>query len=261
MAIKTFPAFPPRTPPFIPSDDPAAVLWADVQESSTVLNASAAEASDGENVATFNSRIGSFSFTQSTDNKRPALVDDGSGANGKRFLDFDGTDFLTYAGLVSTASSGEIFMVVEAVSGTYEVIFSESDEATDVHYVYFRHNLSDNTLGKFEVLQKNNDPTTSSKTPDSFDNGLYLVHIRSNGTAHAIEIDGVDQALSPAGNGDWFSDSAGMDNTTIGALSGATEQFKFSGKIYEIILCDGEITTTVRRQHTHYLGNKYGQAW
>ena len=74
----------------------------------------------------------------------------------------------------------------------------------------------------------------------------YIMGWLSTGTAYQLRVNGaaeVPNVISGANNGDWFADTAGRDNVTIGAMERNTIVTYGNIDAGEVVVYDGAVLT------------------
>jgi hypothetical protein len=112
--------------------------------------------------------------------------------------------------------------VQRSSSGNADYIFGAMDTASDTRQLALSFDSSDN----LRITQRNND-TADNVTGDTAitDTDWHHVAVTSSGTAWILYLDGEAESLTVAtgaNTGDWFADTAGVDNAVIGAFCGST---------------------------------------
>lgn len=148
------------------------------------------------------------------------VVRDGS----KDVMEFDSSASELYNGTAnwrSEDSSGTISAWVKRTSATVSYYFSSSSELTTTQFI----TIAINATGNLALLQRNNDALSNIVGVgvlgiDEWYHGVIV----STGTEYKIYVNGVLQSLTGSGanNGDWFADTDGRDNFTIGTLHRST---------------------------------------
>lgn len=121
-----------------------------------------------------------------------------------------------------------------AAAGSLHAIFSSSDEATD----NYRFRFAVSALNKLVITQKSNDALDEISGDTTIGAAQWHhVVLASSGTAYALYVNGVAQALSVdagANTGDWFFDTALRDNIVIGAERRTSTGSYFNGSIASV---------------------------
>lgn len=257
---------------FSPGDLSGLRLWIDLQSPANVLQSGLTPATHGTAVVRVVDRAQGLQFNE-VSGSGPTLIDDGSGANRRRALRFNGSSqYLRYAGTMSTATSGEAFVVVrptKATSGTW-VFFGSADEGGAAFHWYFTHHYSGGSTEYFRYYERNSGAveslTLNTEAGRSAPGSCYLLHARSDASGTgtiSMEVDQAPQTLeafSGTNNGDWIGNVTNRDSVGIGALLKDTVQAHFGGDIYEILLFDGALTAGQRTAVSRYLQQRYAPA-
>lgn len=254
---------------FSPSELPGLRLWVDAQSAANVLQTGLTPATHGTRVVRLVDRAQGLQFDE-VSSSGPTLIDDGSGANGRRALRFDGgMQYLRYAGTMSTATAGEVFIVLrptKTTTGTW-VYFGSADEGGAAFQWYLALHVSGGATEYFRYYEQNSGSTTlltlNTEVGRGAPGSCYLLHARSDASgtgAISMEIDQAPQTLgvfSGTNNGDWIGNVANRDSVGIGALLKDTVSSHFGGDVYEIIQVDGVLTTAQRMAVSRYLQQRY----
>ncbi len=254
---------------FSPSDLPGLRLWVDAQSAAHVLQTGLTPATHGQQVVRVVDRAQALQFDE-VSGSGPTLIDAGTGANRRRCLRFNGSSqYLRHAGTMSTATSGEAFIVLrptKATAGTW-VPFSSCDEAGAAFLWYFAHRVSGASTEYFRYYEQNSGAQTlltlNTEIGRSFEGSCYLLHARSDASGTgtiAMALDQVAQTLvefSGTNNGDWIGNVVNRDSVNLGALVRDTVSAHFGGDIFEVIVVDGVLTAAQRQAMSGYLAQRY----
>ncbi len=254
---------------FSPTELPGLRLWIDAQAATQVLQSGLTPATNGTQVVRVVDRAQALQFDE-VGGSGPTLIDNGTGANRRRCLRFNGSSqYLRHAGTMSTATAGEVFAVLrptKTTSGTW-VPFCSCDEAGAAFLWYLAHRVSAGTTEYFRYFEQNSGSQTlltlNTDIGRGFAESCYLLHARSDASGTgtvAMELDQVSQTLSLSSgtnNGDWIGNVANRDNVCLGALVRDTVTAHFGGDIYEVIVFDGVLTAAQRRAVSNYLTQRY----
>ena len=156
-------------------------------------------------------------------------------------LAFDGTDdYVTdsTANFRSSDSSGTISFWAKTNSDAYEYFISSGDTGSTTSFLGIAHKNSADG-GDVYIYQQNDADTIDSISGSTniLDNNWHHIVITSDGSSYLIYVDGVSETLSVDGganNGDWFADTTGRNNFTIGALHRSSVVLPFNGNIDEV---------------------------
>jgi len=241
---------------WLPSDLAEVFCWMDAAHGSGVLNAAGDAAAHGEKVATWNSRVGVFPFTNATDAQRPTFNDDASGANGRAYLSLDGTDDrLVFSGSFQPGTAGEMFAVVshgrESVADN--ALFGLGLSTATTPWMW--HVMRADSAGGSLRHQDNAAGTLDSLAQRARARSVHLVNFRSDGTDVSIYKSRVLAAGPAARN--WYGDITAHDRATIGGLTRTTFTLPLLGKVYELIFTDAVLDAADRSRMWHYLESKY----
>ena len=254
---------------FSPAELPGLRLWIDVQSAAQVLQSGLVPATNGTQVVRVVDRAQGLQFDE-VSGSGPTLIDAGAGANRRRSLRFNGSSqYLRHAGTMSTATSGEVFIVLrptKTTTGTW-VPYCSCDEAGAAFVWYLAHRVSAGTTEYFRYFEQNSGSQTlltlNTEVARSLVESCYLLHARSDASGSGtvmMELDQIPQALtvsSGTNNGDWIGNVANRDSVCLGALVRDTVSAHFGGDIYEVIQVDGVLSAAQRRAVTNYLAQRY----
>lgn len=229
-----------------------AVVWTDPTDDSTITHATNA-------VSALRSKIGTFSFDQSTSGLKPTRVAAGGAPlNGRQHLDFDGGDVLTYLNDICTGQSGEVWYVVDvdATTGS-QAVFAQVNAVNTPYDVFYAMCIAD----KPGAAIHNSGSVHIPITTNTFGAGTTLIiRIYSTSTAYGIEINGVAETVSMnsgSNDGRWFGDHSTDNACNIGAYTSAASQ-GMNGQLGDIILIDGATLTTAEADKLRrFLAVKY----
>jgi len=172
-------------------------------------------------------------------------------------LKFDGASgYLTksIANFRSVDDRGSItaWVKLDAIGAT-RVIFAASDEATSIHNIIFYIQ----TTGAVVIQQINAAAaqTRMESTTRLIANKDYHVAVVSSGTAYKLFIDGMSETIvisSGLNDGDWFADTTGADNISVGALKSTAASSYANGpfsdvKVWSKTLSDAEVLADYRK--------------
>jgi len=180
-------------------------------------------------------RVNLVSGTQATASKQALYVPSDSSANNKAGVRFDGTDFYSLDSSLSPASVTYIVVTKSDPTITYSVGLSGSQFQASYWFKYT--NNSDYVFG----ASKGNFTTQAQLEAPN----IYIV--TRAGTATEFRING--------GAALWSGTQVGA--VTVSKL-GYNHLNYHTGVIYEIVLCDQELTDSDLDTTISYLGNKYG---
>lgn len=267
-------AVPPIPPSFMATDGQA---WWDASDSTTLFTDEAgttpAVANDAV-VARINDLIGSRHLTSPESDERPLLKT--ASINGRASLLFDGVDDWMGVGSALTGASGSAFIVVRIVSPAVAQDFLSSNDdlqegtAQDRHVsfgIYEGFEVSVSPQGKIHSTQMNADDQNiiESQTTNISANTTYLFEFHSTGTAYAQWINGVSQTVDAVllpgpDDGDWFDDTANLDNTILGAMRkvGPAPLYPMNAYFCEAFYIARVLTSDERDQLEAYFMSKWG---
>lgn len=241
----------------VPAADSIA-LWLDAEVTS--YNTGTTQATDGQTVGEWVDIIGSYSFTEATN--KPIFR--ASAQNGRGGIEFDGTnDILTHSAQILTGTSGAIFLAykLDTVTGVSQVIFSQSDEASNNTYCSVRCEDTSATPDSQAIVQNNGGSVTVVAANTALATGAVLLSIISDGSSYRIKVNGSDVTEDIAvgsNDGDWFGDVTGTDNTTIGAWKRSSGEVSHAACTpLENIAIDGSVSENTINSIENYLNNKY----
>jgi len=179
-------------------------FWLDARRTDLANNGAVASLRNRSNTIIFEQASGGLqpSWLASADSNRPGYVLDG--------------DYLVHKGAPLTGYSGELFFrfATDAL-GTYTLL-SQSYFFSQDRYIWF--GVID---GKPSILQCNADTASSVSVDTALSTDFHNVTFRSNGTAYAIDVNGVTATLvvnAGANDGDWFSDTEKCNRLVLGGL-------------------------------------------
>lgn len=156
--------------------------------------------------------------TQATAGKQPLFIE--NGLNGLPVVRFDGVSQLlvrSVTGGISSAPAGAIVAVYKVNAGSNRVVCAAGDEATNTRYLAAMR--YDSSVRPF-ISQRSGD------TEDSVRGGtllgttaFHVVITGSTGTQYGAYVDGTPETITLTGGantGDWFGDTADIDNFAVG---------------------------------------------
>lgn len=152
----------------------AAVMQLDAQVTSSVLNGSDLEASDGENVKTWQDQDGSFDVTQSSSGARPVL--DSDGINGNPAIQGASGDYLlaSNVALVKNVAGATVAMVVKHTDTASIQRFFQATNSSDANRLMVRTDPTNEYL------------YVEGAAPDGSARSLFSNDAVSNDTVHII---------------------------------------------------------------------------
>lgn len=217
---------------------------------------------DGTAISSWVGRVAASNLAQATGGKQPIYRT--SGINSQPAVDFDGTDdILRYAGTLSTALSGHVFVVVRydnPGAASNDLAWSSSDEATTNHWLFGDHIASGSpAMDMFQQDGGSGDEVFGGTNLASATD--YLLEWSSSGSAWVLRKNGAAESLSVAtgaNSGDWFGDVSGRDNFVLGAFKRTTEGGFLDGKIAAVVIVDGTISDADRFAFYDWIEAKYG---
>jgi hypothetical protein len=179
-------------------------FWLDARRTDLANNGAVASLSDRSNTITFEQASGGSqpAWLASVNSNRPGYSLD--------------SDYLVYKGAPLTGYSGEVFLHFTAEATGTHTLLAQSYFFSQDRYIWFGV-----IEGKPSILQCNADTASSVSTDTALSAGYHSVLFRSNGTAYAIDVDGVATTLdvnAGSNNGDWFSDTEKCNRLVLGGL-------------------------------------------
>ena len=219
------------------------LLWFEAGQSVTGV-------AHGDSVSSFTDKSSNaFTFTA---NSAPKYYE--NGANGRPYVWFDGTDDYFSKSFESTLNpaSFTVFTVAqtEADNNATQTIFA-SRESSDGGYLIGHDLTSSNNRARAFIY---NDSTDTSITGDTDSvNTIDPVIISTTYTANAVNLY-VNGKKSTEVTGTGIYDAATSGTAYLGAWGSSHE---FSGRIYEVIMYDGAMSSFRRQIIEGYLANKY----
>jgi len=156
----------------------------------------------GAKVTTWAPRIGTTSFTQSTDNLRPTYLRYGLG--NERCLVFSGANMMLGAAAVLNASVASLLVVCEFMAfdnGLKQPIINVMNGTTTTRFWQLRSEVDSDYIG---IETRNEAAVTSSSalgTALSTDPHVILVQSNAAGNGYEMWIDGVAQTLTAGDTG------------------------------------------------------------
>ncbi len=182
------------------------------------------------------------SFEQRTTANQPGVTP--AVFRGKPGVTFNIDLLRSILGAYLTGSSGLILVLSRlSAAGEFTAIFSSSDEATDVKYIFVTGRRA-NSVPNIYQLQLNDDPGDQIRGDTVVEVGLDYVDVwRSTGAAYSIRVNGREETkevLGGADTGDWFADTTDRDNTVIGMTKRTTESAFFPGHIGLVLIYEGD---------------------
>jgi len=230
----------------------------DADDNATVLNSGGGEADDGDQVATWNSKVGSYSFTQGTATNRPTYHKSGLSARQKPYLLFDAANsqrLIRSGATFQAATSGEMFVVVVHTDGTndFGTFFGLGLTGSSTPWLDITLR-ADSAGGHF--MFRDNAGSLSSPSGWMRSDRLSLINIRHDDT-NVVAYKGHVLGNAPAARS-WFGDITSHNVATIGGLTRTTFVVPLTGKIYELIFFDAELSAANRAQVHRYFRDKHG---
>lgn len=165
-----------------------------------------------------------------------------------RVLSFDGTgDYVSFSALTGSSGTMSAWIKTSNKIGNMTIL-SEGLSNNDAVFLIFliRNDVGTGRFGAYEYI---GGVRTVYSNTDIADGTWHHVACVSNGTAYALYIDGVSQALTITGanSGNWFSDLAG-DTWSIGMLNRPTPYASFNGSLSEIMVFNRALSATEVKQ-------------
>ena len=243
----------------MPIDFPNCALW---------LRAKQLTLADAAAVSNWNDLSGNgFDMVQATGANQPVFRINQT-PSGHPAVDFDrdSFDYLRYAGQMTTALAGDLFVVVrmaDAGQDIEHIFLSSSDEASnDFNMIRFRNRATPANNMAISTIDATTATTITATTTDMAAATWYIVNYRSDGTQYFMRCNNVAQAFTVGqgdNDGDWFGDRAGRDNVVIAARQDVTGLQEYgNGQIAEIILYDRFLSDDENRRIQYYLASEHG---
>jgi len=222
---------------------------------------------DGDAVQAWADQSGNGNnFTQATAGKIPTLQNAAADVIAdKGVVRFNGTSDLLVASNFTSVMQGTVFAAFR-MNGLVNshTILASSDEVAALNYVRIRSVHS--TLNpSMSVLQRDGAP--------AYDGGYgntalvvatpYVGAWSSNGIAYSLRLNGTIQTLtfvSGANTGDWFGDTSGRDNFTVGGMRRDVDADFLMGDLCEVIMYDATLSPGQIVQVHKYLAKRWGIA-
>lgn len=207
---------------------------------------------NGASVASWTDAVGGNVFSQGTSGTRPTYVT--SGQNGLPVLNFNGSQYLIAAGVVSALNTSAWTVLWVATTSTFSAarVLSNEDQAgfkgygvgcngsTQHRMFWGTGTVNDfinggNTTG-YQCVVASNDPT---QTITATKQRLYV-----SGSA----VDGLNDATS----------AQSTITPTVGTLSSTTNTLNWNGRIAEVLVYSRCLTPTEVTSDYNYLKTKWG---
>lgn len=212
--------------------------------------------SDGGAVSSWVGRVAARDLAQASSGKRPTYDLDGVG--GEPSVNFDGSDdLLAYAGTLSTATSGHVFVVGQQNAATEMACWSTSDLDTGQHHIWAPYDSAG--MGILCTEGASTDYVTASVTASA--NTPALIEWASDGSDYALRENNTVKSLTVAAgsnSGNWFGDVTLRDVFTLGAFNFVVETRRWNGRIAAVIVVDGAISGGDRTSLDGWVADKYG---
>jgi hypothetical protein len=184
-----------------------------------------------------------------------------SAANGQPGVKFQGSEYLrcATAAINTTAGSAVLAFLVTDVTQLDQTIVSGADESGAANHFQLKIRDDGTNVGMTMDSEVGGVPTKcySNETPANAT--VYIYELSTNGTALTMKVNGVAKTISGTNNGNWFGDSAGIDNLVLGALydsAGASEYAYVT--LLAAALWDTQQAEGVLAAARYYYASKYG---
>lgn len=196
---------------------------------------------------------GGHDMTQITATKQPLYV--ASAFNSRPAFRFDGSDdLLVNENGFLTGTEGTAFAVYQLIAPTrdgLQVLIGSGDEAGNTRLMQllgYRDNADPNT----EAAQNNDDGIDGYRgNVDQSATTPYIVVFRSDGSEWLIDFQARRELLTwlaGANSGDWFGDTDGLDNVTLGALKVDAEKNWLKGDLSELFVLSSIVDNNPKHQ-------------
>jgi hypothetical protein len=215
------------------------------------------EPSNGDPIAVWEDRNG-INFAQANTVNRPTFLQ--SGVNGRPGVTFDGVQqYLASAGWIPNDPYGTLVVATKLNAAQQGAIMGSSIQGTGT----YEWEAGVYTAGQPWIYQRAADTANGVKN-DSYPLGTSAAKIltfRSDGSLYDARLDGVRvplTAYSSTNNGDWFADTPGRTNLTLGVFNASSFANYLAGTIYEILYFPTPLSDVQLRKVEKILGSKYG---
>jgi|GEM_PF-4355895 len=239
-------------------------LWLRADAGCCFTGAGSGAPTDGDPIQVWLSKdAGAYSFAQTTAAKKPTWTASNGDFNGRPTVTYDGVDdIMTYGAALTTETAGCLYVVFKRASiGTQHTLVSSADYTAALDLWSVR--IDSTNDHEWYSLDSGINAIESSGTAVGT-SAAQILMFESSGTAHRLEINGVEDALTvdagvPAGK--WFGDIANRDNVSVGGdhYNGGNTN-PFHGNVAEVMLYDRVLTADELDQVDRYLANRYGLA-
>lgn len=224
---------------------------------------------DASAVSAWADRVAAYSFAQGTGTMQPTFYKTTTAKKigGQSAVWFDGGDYLRYAGIIGSPTSGYVIAVcrMDALPAGNSVIVGSADEGSTVRQCETLVRTSAGVTNVRNIQEDNGGVDILTGNTALAISTDYVWEWASSGTAYAFRVNNVDQTLtvnSGANNGDWFGDTTLRDNVSLGARrnSGTSAgSLHYAGGVAEVIIVnDASITAGERTSLNSYLNGRYG---
>ena len=257
---------------FDPLTLPNLHAWLDASDTSTTWQdtaATTAATADNDPVALITDKSGNGNnYSQSNSDRRPLLRSDANGQNSLSVLSFDGSDDILAHNVSSNdfADIGYAYVFAAVIDTNraagdnwHAAVWCARDSGGSTRFYLSTRTNGSNTFAG--ALRKTTEGlTVISSTSDSNFNILSYITEQADGD-HYLRANGSQIASGSftAGN---FANVTSVERSSGGvAIAGATVSgLRFAGKIGEVLIGAGQLTTAQRDACETYLRNKWGTA-
>jgi hypothetical protein len=215
------------------------------------------EPSNGDPICVWEDRNG-INFVQANTVNRPTYLQ--SGVNGRPGITFDGVQqYLASAGWIPNDPYGTLVVATKLNAAQQGAIMGSSIQGTGT----YEFQMGVYGSGQPWIYQRAADTANAVKN-DSYPLGTSAVRIltlRSDGSLYDARLDGGRVPLIAFGstnNGDWFADTPGRTNFTLGVHNASSFANFLAGTIYEILYFPRPLSDVELRKVERVLGAKYG---
>lgn len=224
---------------FSPADIANLQLWLDAGDETTITDIAGV-------VSQWDDKSGNNNHAVQVDTtKRP--ITNSVNINSNNAIDFDGVnDFMSFPA-ISRASGYTAFVVsrLDNMGSSPKTLISGVQGSFDLRY--------DNAPIEFQIVRTNESVILGS-TSTPLINTNYLISARSDVAGNNIQVNGVTDASNS------IDPNYSADITEIGSQFNGT-QFFFNGRIGEILVYTGTLSSAEMNLVGNYLSNKWGIAW
>ena len=216
---------------------------------------------DGGNVTSWTDRVGGHVLTNPS--TAPVMRTTG-GANSKPTVEFNGTSSYLEKGAadaISTASQGVVIAVVSITTPTAgAAVWSSADTAVNNRYIYGATRYQ--TVGEIDVQQTNSGGSDAVRGSTGVTAGTpSLLEWSSSGSAYNFRLNNATQTSTTyvgSNTGDWFGDTTGRDNFTLGAVHYPSVVGFNAMKLSMLLVADAELSAGDRTEFNAFIASHYG---